>query len=91
MTDAYPGTGVLPEPVTAKEITRWLGLSRERVDALVLEGEFPRPIRVGMRRKAWVKADLMNWLAKRQAADRCTSNSKKLFDDASNIVGPPRG
>jgi prophage regulatory protein len=67
MTNANAGTGKLPVLVEAKEITRWLGLSRQTVNALVREGQFPQPVRVGKRRKVWVKSGLMDWLRERQS------------------------
>lgn len=56
----------LPALVSVREITEWLGLTRQSIDTLVRDGQFPAPIRIGKRRKAWTKADILAWLDRRR-------------------------
>jgi prophage regulatory protein len=45
-----------------------LGLnSREQLDGLVNDGEFPKPIKIGKRAVAWLDAELKQWLEQRIA------------------------
>ena len=46
-----------------EEIT---GLSRSTIYALMDDGEFPRPVRIGRRAVAWRDSDLSTWLASRE-------------------------
>ena len=48
-----------------EEIT---GLSRSTIYALMDDGEFPRPVRIGRRAVAWRDSDLTAWLASRETA-----------------------
>lgn len=42
------------------------GLSRSTIYAMMDEGEFPRPVRIGRRAVAWRDSDLKAWLASRE-------------------------
>jgi prophage regulatory protein len=41
--------------------------SREQLDGLVNDGEFPKPIKIGKRAVAWLDAELKQWLEQRIA------------------------
>jgi prophage regulatory protein len=41
--------------------------SREQLDGLVNDGEFPKPIKIGKRAVAWLDAELQQWLKQRIA------------------------
>lgn len=41
------------------------GLSRSTIYAMMAEGEFPKPIRLGKRAVGWRKADIAAWLESR--------------------------
>lgn len=49
-------------------ILRWpdvhqlIGLSRSQVHKLVARGQFPQPIKLGMRASGWLEADLLAWV-----------------------------
>lgn len=51
----------LPEVLSA---TR---LSRSRLYDLVEKGEFPRPVKIGLRAVAWVGAEVQAWIEARMA------------------------
>lgn len=50
-----------------EEIT---GLSRSTIYALMDDGHFPRPVRIGRRAVAWRDSDLKAWLATREIASK---------------------
>ena len=52
---------------SVEEIT---GLSRSTIYALMDDGEFPRPVRIGRRAVAWRDSDLTAWLASRETASK---------------------
>ena len=43
-------------------------LSRSAIYAMMDEGKFPRPVRVGKRAVAWKKSEIEEWMATREAA-----------------------
>ncbi len=58
--------------IPPKELGRYTGdLKRSAIDDLIRRGEFPKPVRLSERRKAWRETDLINWQqAKFVAASR---------------------
>ncbi|WP_288939240.1 AlpA family transcriptional regulator [uncultured Roseovarius sp.] len=56
MTDA-----ILRRP----DVERITGLSRSTLYAMMAEGEFPKPIRLGKRAVGWREADIAAWLESR--------------------------
>lgn len=42
--------------------------SRQHIAVLVSNGEFPKPIRLSARRKAWLEEDIDRWIEERVAA-----------------------
>lgn len=49
------------------EVERRTGLSRSTIYAGIAAGTFPSPIRLTARAVGWVEADILAWLAGRQA------------------------
>jgi prophage regulatory protein len=45
-----------------------LTLSRTTIWRYVTIGEFPKPIKIGLRRKAWRESEVSEWLKTRSAA-----------------------
>ncbi len=43
------------------------GLSRSTLYAMMTEGEFPRPIRLGKRAVGWAETEVSDWLDTRKA------------------------
>ena len=43
------------------------GLSRSTLYAMIAEGEFPRPIRLGKRAVGWTETEVSDWLDTRKA------------------------
>lgn len=46
------------------------GLSRSSIYAMMDDGSFPRPVRIGRRAVAWRESDLRAWLESRQSAEK---------------------
>jgi prophage regulatory protein len=42
------------------------GLSRSTIYAMMAEGTFPKPVKLGKRAVAWREADIRNWLDSRE-------------------------
>lgn len=51
-----------------REVERLVGLSRSTIYALMRQGRFPLPVRLGARAVAWRRGDLDDWLARRPLA-----------------------
>jgi prophage regulatory protein len=47
--------------VRLADLPTYTGLRRTQIDALILRGEFPRPVKLSPRRKAWLEAELIEW------------------------------
>lgn len=45
------------------EVRTRTGLSRSYIYALMKEGAFPRPVRLGKRAVGWLESDLDEWMA----------------------------
>ncbi|WP_038147714.1 helix-turn-helix transcriptional regulator [Thioclava atlantica] len=44
------------------DVERLVGLSRSTLYAMIAEGRFPKPVRIGKRAVGWREADLRDWL-----------------------------
>lgn len=49
------------------EVEATTALSRASIYAMMAEGDFPRPIRIGKRAVAWRQSDIANWIEQRSA------------------------
>lgn len=47
------------------EVEAFTGLSRSTIYAMMAEGEFPKPIKLGKRAVGWREADIAAWLESR--------------------------
>lgn len=54
--------------VRATELPDFTGLKRTQIDALIERGEFPRPVKLSVRRKGWLVSELIAWQQRRIAA-----------------------
>ena len=48
------------------QVERMVGLSRSTLYAMMAEGTFPQPVRLGRRAVGWRVADLSAWIAARE-------------------------
>jgi prophage regulatory protein len=51
--------------LTARDITRHYTLSRSTLWRYTRSGDFPHPVRIGLRRIAWRESDVLHWLETR--------------------------
>lgn len=47
------------------DVERITGLSRSTLYAMMAEGDFPKPVRLGKRAVGWREADIASWLESR--------------------------
>ncbi|WP_295533774.1 AlpA family transcriptional regulator [uncultured Thioclava sp.] len=47
------------------DVEKLVGLSRSTLYAMMAEGSFPKPVKLGKRAVGWREADLHTWLADR--------------------------
>lgn len=50
------------------ELEALTGLSRSTIYALMADGKFPRPIRLGAKAVGWPESDVARWFSERDAA-----------------------
>lgn len=58
----------LPPLVSTAQTLAWVGYSKPGWWKGIAEGRFPKPIKIGPNRVAWLRSDLAQWLAQRIAA-----------------------
>jgi prophage regulatory protein len=56
--------------IRLRDLSDFVGLKRTQIDALIIRGEFPRPIKLNDngRAKGWLEAELIAWQQARIAA-----------------------
>lgn len=52
-----------------REVEALIGLSRSSIYAMIAEGTFPKPIKLGKRAVGWRESDLQAWLESRQVGE----------------------
>lgn len=57
----------LPPLVPLEAVTAWAGFSTPGLYKAMGAGRFPRPVKLGASRVAWLRSDLARWLAERVA------------------------
>jgi prophage regulatory protein len=57
-----------PVLISPKEAARETSLSRQLLMLMARAGEFPAPVRLGERRTAYVRAEVVDWVNSRIAA-----------------------
>ena len=55
-------------------VERRIGLSRAQIYALMSEGSFPRPIKIGRRAVGWIEADIIAWIDEKLEASKREGN-----------------
>lgn len=51
-----------------RDVQRMTGLSRSTIYAMMAEGTFPKPVKLGARAVGWREADILAWIESRTAA-----------------------
>ena len=49
--------------IRRNEVEKMTGLKRSSIYLKIKEGDFPKPIKLGMRAVAWLEADIAGWIA----------------------------
>lgn len=55
--------------IRLKQVMECTGLARSTVYKFIAEGDFPKPVKLGVRVAAWVEAEVLEWI-KQKIADR---------------------
>ncbi len=50
-----------------RDVEKLVGLSRSTLYAMMAEGSFPKPIKLGKRAVGWREVDVLDWLESRYA------------------------
>ena len=48
-----------------KDVEKYTGLSRSTIYAMMTEGNFPRPLRLGKRAVGWTEGAISDWISSR--------------------------
>jgi prophage regulatory protein len=59
------------------ELPSYVGLRRTQIDELIKRGDFPKPVKLSERRKAWIEAELIAWQQARIAKRDDTPTEQK--------------
>ena len=51
----------MPETVTMTQCVLWLRVSRTTINRYIAEDNFPKPIMLSIRRKIFIKSDVLAW------------------------------
>ncbi|MFD0908592.1 helix-turn-helix transcriptional regulator [Ruegeria arenilitoris] len=51
------------------DVESLVGLSRSTLYAMIAEGAFPKPIKLGKRAVGWRQSDVLSWLESRASAE----------------------
>ena len=49
--------------IRRKEVEKMTGLVKSSIYLKIKEGDFPKPIKIGLRAIAWLEADIAGWIA----------------------------
>lgn len=64
------------EPTNQPRLLRWkdvqprVGICRSQAHAMIQEGNFPAPVKLGSRASAWVESEINDWIESRISASR---------------------
>lgn len=61
-------TDTKPELIVADEIARRIPYSQNQLRRLEAQGDFPKRVRIGANRVAWVREEIDQWIEARMAA-----------------------
>ena len=54
-----------------RQVEDAIGYKRSALYAMVSEGDFPKPIKLGRRAVGWLESDVSGWIKSRVNASRC--------------------
>ena len=58
----------LDEVIRLSDLPKYVGLRRTQIQYYIDKGDFPQPIRLGVRAKGWLASEIRAWLNQRIAA-----------------------
>ena len=51
-----------------QEVVQMVGLSKPTIYRMAREGQFPRPVKIGVRASGWRKSEVERWAEERRSA-----------------------
>jgi len=57
----------LHKVIRLADLPTYCGLHRSQIDELIARNDFPKPVKLSARRKAWLECELIDWQQKRIA------------------------
>ncbi len=57
------------------QVQQRTGLSRSTLYQYIKDGDFPKPVQLGLRAVGWLESDITNWIATRVREARCSSDA----------------
>ncbi len=65
-------TNQAPQPrlLRWKDVQPRVGICRSQAHAMIQEGTFPAPVKLGARASAWVESEINDWIDSRISASR---------------------
>ena len=58
-------SGGLKRLISLKDVERLTSLKKSSIYSLIAKGRFPRPVKVSVRRVAWLASEVQTWIATR--------------------------
>jgi prophage regulatory protein len=56
-----------PRIIKRPDVEKLTGLSRSSIYRLAANGEFPHPVKIGLRAVGWLDSEIANWIEQRTA------------------------
>ncbi len=60
----------VPQPLQIlriRSVQSMVGLSRSTIYAMIADGSFPKPIKLGKRAVGWMESEVLHWLEERRS------------------------
>ena len=63
MANIFPKLGQSFKLLKTKDVAELTSMSRSHLHRLARDGEFPKPIKIGESRSAWLESDVQDWIS----------------------------
>lgn len=63
------------------EVQEYIPLSKSRLYTLMNEGEFPKPVKIGIHRAVWIKQEILDYRSQRIEARNSNINQTKKIKE----------
>jgi prophage regulatory protein len=70
MTNMHQNIHHAPAILRRPQVEQRTGLSRSTLYQYIKDGDFPKPVHLGLRAVGWIESDISDWIAARVKAAR---------------------